>query len=118
MVIGTIQWDFKGEQSEAELEECDMLFAVGIKQVEKNRDEYEYVSQNMVFGWIKLTHAISCLAKSIMARPGKMFEEDPIMAYTAMQQFKKLVGGHADQYMLDNLAKILEMKRGEVTGDE
>lgn len=111
MVKGTIQLDFKGKQSETELEACDMLFAVGIKQVEKNGDEYEYLSQNMTFGWLKPTHAINCLAESIMNQLGKIFKEDPIAAYAAMQQFKKLVGGHAEQYMFDHLEEILEMKR-------
>lgn len=110
MVKGMINCDFDGKKSDIEVIECDMLFAIGIKKVDETEEGCGYVAMNMVLGGIKSSHAIECLATSVISQIGKIYEDDPIRAYAAMQQFKSIANKQIDKFMLDNLGKILKMR--------
>lgn len=111
MIKGMINCAFDGEKSDIEVPECDMLFAAGIKKVEETEDGCGYVAMNLALGGVKSSHAIECLATSVISQIGKIHEDDPIRAYAAMQQFKSIANKQIDKFMLDNLTRILEMKR-------
>lgn len=119
MLRGTITGEFADEKYEGSINECDMLFVFGFKNLGSKESGIEYHSQNITLGGGHPEHIMKCLAKSIIYQIGKMYNDDPLMAFAMIQEFKKLVSENVYAYMFDNLSEVLggkEKKDGDCMG--
>ena len=101
MVKGKLFCDF--DTQTAELKECDMAFAIGIKMI----DTGEYRSQCISIGGEGLsdTEIRQCLAKNVVSLAAKLFaKKDPIDTGMQLLIFKDEI----DEAVIERATKLLK----------
>lgn len=88
MVKGTIECSFGEVKTNAELDPCKLLFAIGIKEAESNIGQVRHLSQCTIIGeGMNPPYVIECLGKSIMSMLKEYCEGNADATLKAMMTF-------------------------------
>lgn len=111
MIKGTIECSFGEVKTNAELDPCKLLFAIGIKEAESNIGQVRHLSQCTIIGeGMNPPYVIECLGKSIMSMLKEYCEGNADATLKAMMTFQKLVKEETNEYMMDHVKEILAEK--------
>ena len=106
MIKGIIEYSVEDQAGKTEIAECEMLIAIGLKEVNEKQDTCGYAAQNIILGGIDPLHLSECLAVSIMSQIETMYGDHPRLAFHMMRQFKQIIVRKTEEYMMDHVAEL------------
>lgn len=108
MIKGIIEYNTENNTGKTEIAECEMLIAIGLKEVNGKQDTCDYTAQNIILGRINSMHFSECLAVSIMSQIETIYGDHPRMAFQIMKQFKQIIMRKTEEYMMNHVAELSE----------
>lgn len=107
MIKGIIENGFNGIGQTTELNPCDLLMAVGIRELEDGPSSRKYKTQCMLLGRKGIpSHVVECLAESIVSILVEYGGDKPAEALRMLADFQRQFEEESAKYLIEHFDGI------------